>query len=250
MLKKSFILIGILLICILTFGCSETEKTYDSDFIEDFKQGLMERWELSKELKFNSKQSGEKFVNIELEKLEPYTSKKFEDTKLQEKAIIYVNLLKQQKEALAYYDIDTEKYITLWEEAYAQRATYINDFIKTYNIEFPEEYQTTIKDFASKAKSIEDDKTFKKQIEEMKNNIEFKKIKDEYGYGYYEAIVENITDKTFNLFSVEINLLDTEGIIIDSQYSYVNNFAPGKKAKLEFMTDSQFDKYELSINCF
>ena len=53
-------------------------------------------------------------------------------------------------------------------------------------------------------------------------------------------------DKTFESFSLDINLFDSDEIIVDTEYASVSNFAPGQKAKLEFMTDVDFVKYEVS----
>ena len=54
-----------LVCCIMLLGCNAEEKTYDQNFLDDLKQGLIERWNLSNELLFDSKESGEKFVNAE-----------------------------------------------------------------------------------------------------------------------------------------------------------------------------------------
>lgn len=84
----------------------------------------------------------------------------------------------------------------------------------------------------------------------MTESIVFNKVKTSGNYSYYEAVIENITDKTFEYFSIDINLLDVDGVIIESNYCSVNNFEPGKKAKIEFSTDAKFEKYELTSDYY
>ena len=249
-MKKVFSLICMVMCCLILFGCSNEEKVYDQKFLSDFKKGLMDRWDLTNEIEFTSRETGEKFVDAELNCIEEYSTKRFEDTKLQEKAIVYINLLKQQREALTYYDVDVEKYSELWDEAYEKRSICIIDFIQSYNLEFSDKYRINVDEFILKAKKVKEDELLSKQIEEIKESIEFKKVKQSGSYGYYEAIVENVTEKTFDSFSIDVNLVDAEDVIVESNYVSVSNWSPGKKAKFEFMTDVNFETYELELDYY
>ena len=84
----------------------------------------------------------------------------------------------------------------------------------------------------------------------MADAIAFELVSKSYGWADYEAVIENITDKTFETFNVDINLLDADGIILETAYAWVENFAPGKKAKLEFSTDTAFVSYEIVIDYY
>ena len=84
----------------------------------------------------------------------------------------------------------------------------------------------------------------------MADTIVFELVSKSYGWADYEAVIENITDKTFETFNVDINLLDADGIILETAYAWVENFAPGKKAKLEFSTDTAFESYEIVIDYY
>ena len=249
-MKKITAILCIVMCCALLFGCNSEDKKYDQEFLKDLKQGMMDRWDMSGVIYLDSKANGEKLVNAELQQIEKYLTKNFEDSELQEKAIGYINLLKKQKEALKYYDVDYDKYDKLWSEALASRSTYILDFINSYGLEFPDKYKETIDDFKVRAKIVEDDKTLTKQIDELKKSIEFEKVEQEYEWAYYEAVVENTTEKTFDYFSIEINLMDADGVIIESTYATVDNWRPGKKAKFEFMTDAEFESYEYEVDYY
>ena len=45
-------------------------------------------------------------------------------------------------------------------------------------------------------------------------------------------------------------MLDADGVIVDTEYVYVNNFSPNQKAKLEFSTDVEFEKYEITADYY
>ncbi|MBE7043534.1 MAG: hypothetical protein E7399_08640 [Ruminococcaceae bacterium] len=240
----------ILCCCFMLFGCNAEEKTYDQKFLKDFKQGLMNRWNLSDEIIFDSKANGEQFVNAELDQIEKYLTKKFEDTELQEKAIGYINLLKKQKDSLKYYDVDYIKHNELWNEALSDRSKYIMDFINEYDLKFPDKYKEFVDEFTVRAETVQENENLKNQIEEIKKTIQFEKAEQSYDYSYYEAIVENTTDKTFEYFALEINLIDSNDVIIESTYTSVDNWAPGQKTKFEFSTDVQFEKYEYEIDYY
>lgn len=249
-MKKVLLLISVILCFALLFGCSSEDKTYDEKFLKDWKSGLMDRWDLAETTVLDSKENGEKLVSAELNKIEKYLTKKFEDSELQEKAIGYINCLKKQKEALKYFDADTEKYDKMWSEAYSQRAIYISDLISSYNIEFSDKYKSNVEDFTVKSKKIEEETELKKQIEEIKKNLDFKLVDQSWDMYTYEAVAENTTTKKFENFSVEISLLDSDDVIVESTYASVDNWAPGKKAKFEFMTDVKFESYEIEVDYY
>lgn len=249
-MKKIVAGLLILVCCIMLLGCNAEEKTYDQNFLDDLKQGLIERWNLSNELLFDSKESGEKFVNAELNYIEKYLTKKFEDTELQEMAISYINLLKKQKDSLKYFDVDYVKHSEAWNNALDERAKCIVEFINLYNLKFPDKFKENVDEFTVRAETVKENETLINQIDEMKKTIQFEKVEQSYDYSYYEAIVENTTDKTFDYFSLNINLIDSNDVIVESTYASVDNWAPGQKTKFEFMTDAQFEKYEYEIDYY
>lgn len=256
-LTKKILILMLLFSCAILTGCNNseqnTQKKVDDAFLKDLVKGLTTRWDLN-EKGINDNEPEDKYfgrlVQAELDVLSPYTSKSFEDTQLQEKAISYINLLKNQQDALTYYNADYVKYDKLWSEAYQDRTQMVKEFIEVYKLEFPKKYDDTVNDFMNTAKVATDNDTLKATVDEMLHTLSFNKVETIGDYSTYEAIIENTTDKTFTYFNVNVNLLDADGVILDSPMAFVNNFAPGKKAKLEFMTDKQFASYELSADYY
>ena len=102
MIKKIFALfVAILFIG----GCSssqpkEAEKTYDNEFITALAKGLDARWEVYEKNKnelFSTNSA--RYPKFELKEIEEYKDKKFEDDKLKELAITYINELKATQKA-------------------------------------------------------------------------------------------------------------------------------------------------------
>ena len=95
----------------------------DEAFLEDFTAGLMARWDLNdKADSAENKDKSERelrteYVHAELDLLEPYRTGQFQNAKLQEQAIAYINLLQDQLDALDYFNVDINKFLDLWEEA-------------------------------------------------------------------------------------------------------------------------------------
>ena len=57
-------------------------------------------------------------------------------------------MIKQQKEALKYLQVNYDKYEKLWYEAYDERTKLIVDFVDNYGIEpYSAEYHTAILTF-------------------------------------------------------------------------------------------------------
>ena len=63
-------------------------------------------------------------------------------------------------------------------------------------------------------------------------------------------MVENTTGLGFSSLSLTINLLDAEGVIVETTYANVDNFASGAKARLEFMTDKEFASTDISVQYY
>lgn len=129
-MKKILYLFLTLILSISIAGCSNTQedKTYDKEFISSLSKGLEARWKLTDEYddlvsKGEIKDTDQKkfieyydkFVNAELGEVEKYKDLKFEDSKLQEAAISYINLLKTQQEGVEEMRVDFEEGLEKWD---------------------------------------------------------------------------------------------------------------------------------------
>lgn len=254
------LLVPVMMICVIfsmgISGCSGTSESddeinyQDDEFISDLQKGLELRWdtaakkELEDDAYYTDKQKeyyGE-CIHTELDILEQYVNKEFKDSKLKEKAIAYVNSLKDQEEALQQIGIDNDKFDAEWQDAYDERTKLIVDFVTNYGLSVDEAHQKDLSGLMTNGQQIVKSEKEEKQIRKMVKKIQFEQVSNDF-FKEYEAIVENTTDIDFSSFSLDINLFDGDGIIIESSYASVSNFRSGSKAKFSFSTTEDFATY-------
>lgn len=257
-MKKALVTI-LMLSLILSFGvltgCSSSSsdevKYADQDFIKSMSKGLEARWALTDKAPDGAStiEEMQSYIQAELDELSQYETATFEDTKLQEKAIKYINILKDSYENANYYlsDKDYDK----WQEYIDQRAVLIKDFVDNYGLTVSDKYQSNLDEFISNGKSVETKSAQEEAINKLVDSLNFKMSEDDgYGWKTYTATLENTSDYDISDLGLEINLLDKEGTIIGSEYANANNVKKGQKAKLEFSTDEDFDKLETTISYY
>lgn len=191
----------------------------------------------------------ESYINAELDVVKKYRDEKFEDSDLQELAIEYINCLNDQNDALEYLTVDYTKYSELHKEAYNKRTTIIKQMVDDYGLTVSDDYQSDLNDLLTNAKIVKEDEDKQAKIDALVSSIVFEVTEDDgYGYKTYGAVVENTTGIDFTSFGLSINLLDADGVIVESEYSSVENFNNGAKARFEFFTDVEFTSYQITVD--
>ena len=247
----------IILALLFTVGCGKSNQTdepkfVDNAFITDLSHALEKRWDKSDEYakvgESDNPDHYKEYVQIELDILSKYENEVFEDSKLKEKALSYINWLKQQDEALAYVNVDYEKYSTLWEEAYNNRTKLISEFVNSYGLTVSDKYQSTLTDLITNAKVVQEKEEDKEKIDALVDSLSFELVENSYGYKTYEAILENTTGKDIKSISFTINLIDEDGVVIETTYDSLSNIKKDQKAKVQFMTDKDFSSLEIEAD--
>lgn len=244
-------------LCLLTLiGCSNdnqktneaTEKTIDSTFINDLEKALQKRWDYIDDVDNGEIEASNEFEHLEtllsFEKdLHRYADEDFNDPKLKAIAINYIDGLKSQEEAIQYYNADYIKYDALWSEGYDMRSTALLSLVEEYALEVDEEQ---FKQLKINAQLVKEQNEIIKKIDMMVNNIQFNKVKTEYGWTTYSATVENTSGVSLEGFNININLLDENDIIVDTQTVYHSHvWKPNQKVLFEFTTEkTNFKKME------
>ena len=246
----------VMVVCILLVGCNKNDEEKieyaDKDYLESMAYGLEKRWSIEEpEYTMGDdvhKEYFSKCVQAELDVLEAYSDKRYVDSKLQEKAISYINYLKQQEEALSYMQVDYEKYLELWSEAYNGRTKLIVELYDNYDLPIAEEFKSIINDAKTNVRLVEQGERTKEQVQDIMADIVFNKNKEESSDSYYqfEAIVENTTETDFEYFELDISLYDGNGVVVDTPYCTVDTWKVGQKIKFTFSTSENFEKYEIN----
>ena len=261
MKRKVGILLS-LIICmgIVLCGCKSGERKQeetvgyaDGSFMTDLSKGLQNRWKLNNQdeqkegyddISANSEEYKNMmlgYINAELDMIEKYKNEKFENNELQEIAIKYIDLLNRHKEICEYITVDYDKYNKEFKQIYNERSKVIKEAVEKYGLTVNEEYQSTLNEFLTNAKLVEEAEKNEESINKMLEEVQFQEVSDDgWGWKKYQAVMENTTEIDFKSFNVNINLLDEEGVILETTYDQVSALNKGMKAQLEFMTDKEF----------
>ena len=266
MKKKLLILLSALLVLLLLVGCGNQEGSEkpqepeepqyaDETFMEDLAQGLMDRWDAANSENAPVDGYSEEYkehlislIDLELAKVADYRSAQFEDRNLQEAAISYINILEDTKEAAMLLTADYEEYLKQWEPLYDERAKAIAAFANDFGLTVDEAHQTDLSEFVIKAKQVEEDEAVKESFDNMIAALDFQLSEDSYGLKTYTATLVNNIGVDFDYISLEINLMDEAGTIIEQTYAGTNTLADGQSIILDFMTDKNFASYEINAD--
>ena len=275
-MKKATVLLASCMIGtgLLFTGCSgsqqeskqEEEIHYaDEDFVKDMAKGLEARWTLNEQDESKEGydaidlQSSEykdmmiSYINAELDCIGKYKYEKFEDSKLQEETISYINLLNDHIEICDYIPVDYYgKYLEEFQPIYDGRSKIIQDMADNYGLTVSDKFQSNLDEFKTNSKLVQEKDAQEQAIDSMLSNITFEEVPDEYAGDWktYQGVVENTTGSDFSTFAVNINLLNADGVIVETAYDQVSNFTNGAKAQFEFSTDKEFTSTEVTVQYY
>ena len=126
----------------------------------------------------------------------------------------------------------------------------IKDFVDNYGLTVSSKYQDELDGLVANGKTAGVQSDQKAALESLVAGLQFELVENDSGWKTYEAVLENTTDYDITSMSIDVGLLDKDGVILETQYTSVDNVAKGQKAKLEFSTDQDFDRYELVLDYF
>jgi len=219
---------------------TDISEAKESDFILDMIKGLEARWEVpdnSEGIDIDVDKS-EQRVQVELDNIEKYKLAKFSDKDFQTLAMDYLDAVLIQKEAILHAKSgDYTKYDELWGKGYKKRSLIIYQLFENYNLKVSDKYNDSIQELISVGEIQLKTEENKKEIEEWLKTIKFSKGDKDYTY---QAITQNPTNITFSYINLNINLIDKDGIVINSTYSSINNIDPNSKIRFEFYNDKDF----------
>ncbi|MBR3126034.1 MAG: FxLYD domain-containing protein, partial [Mogibacterium sp.] len=88
-------------------------------------------------------------------------------------------------------------------------------------------------------------------VDALVTAIKFEKEPDDYygeKYHTYSANVENTTGINFEQLNIKVKLYDSEGTVVGTENVYIEKFMAESTEKLEFSTDAEFEKMEVSCD--
>lgn len=249
-MKKIILILSAIILSLSMVACSSTgedDKGKDKAFIKDAKKSFNARASYiedveSGKITLNENEYLKEAVNKEKEILVKYKDAEFDSPELGKLAKDYIDGLNKQEESLKYYASDYVKYEKLWTEGYDMRSTALTTLVDKFGLELDEKSFEELKNNAQVVKEKDD---IKAKVDDMLKNIKFEKVKDEYDWKDYEAVVQNTAGVDFESFYLDVKLLDADGVVVESiPVSPNGSWSKDQKVKLTFMTDKEFEKIE------
>lgn len=273
-MKKIVLLLSVVCSLFIVSGCrnndnkakttSSTKEEYaDKAFLEDFKQGLYNRWDY-----LNSEESDKDYdLNLvtyyknlndkELSSIKKYKNANFKDTQLHEYALSYINNLEKINTLKDYdyiiydhsdtditnYVLGAEKYGNL----YNKRIVLIKEIVDKYNIKIDSKHKEDIDDVLDDAKLAIDKQQEIDSVNNIFKNVTF--VKNPNTENEYTAIVENNTNNTFKNVVCEYRLLLSDNTVVGKEYVNVEEWSPHQKYTITINPTVNFNKTEL-LDCF
>lgn len=252
----------LVILCVLFTGtlsaCGNNEGTtestgpnyVDQDFLASLGKGLESRWEYAENTEDDDEEALRNATNEELAVLEKYTSGEFEDTKLQERAIAYINELKNGLEVTETYGSDS--FYQNWDKHYSKRTKMLVELEDNYTIPISEKYEKTLKQLKAHGAEVAQKEKIEEELLALLQNAGFADDGSNEGSSYrnYTAVVENSTGLDITSLGANVNLLDGEGVVVDTSYLNANNWKSGQKYKFEFTTDKEFQSIEVDLSYY
>ena len=261
-MKKFVSLFYGVLIVIGLLGCSnqaeeveiqEEKINFDDVFIEEFSRAINERWGAQDKLDEYENEAVYFEKNIEILENELGIIKQsltnVESKELKELGSQYIEGAEYQIEMFKTTDWDLQ-----WdynEKAEQLRKPALIKLVDEYNVIIEDEFQQIYKDFKEKSTVISKENDANNFAEKLIYEIVFEKTTGDYGDNIYTAIVENTSDFEFEYLSYDVQIKDSEGVVISNDFIYLENFTPGTKQKVELLyLPEDTESLELSLDHF
>ena len=249
-MKKIALLLSIFILSLSMVACSSTDgdsKGQDKRFLKDIKKSFNERASYIADaeegrLNLDENEYLKEAVIKEKKILQKYKNLEFNNPELGKLAKDYIEGLNKQEESIKYYASDAIKYDKLWTEGYDMRSTAITTLVNKFGLELDSK---SFEELKNNAQIVKEKNDLKDKVNKMVKSIKFKKVKEEYDWKDYEAIVENNTGVDFENFFLDVKLLDSDGVVVESITVSPNGiWKKDQKVKLTFSTDKDFEKIE------
>ena len=108
---------------------NNNNKTYDSEFITSLATGLDERWKVTAQ-KDDDEQEIEdykSYIDYELIEIEQYKNRKFKNPKLKRLANTYINIQRNEREAIENQDLVNSTFVREWNKYQRKRYELLLD---------------------------------------------------------------------------------------------------------------------------
>ena len=175
----------------------------------------------------------------EYEETIPYKEEQFLDPDLTFWAEQYYENLENIHSALEHYGTDNwDTVYTYW--LYHDRALILYNINEIMPLTLPAEYRADLQ-------ALLDDGETVNSVTQLCKEIDFHEITGSDGKQTHEALTTNTSAVDFKKFSVEIDLLDADGNVVETKTIDVRNWKRGTQKSLKFSTTAKFKSIDVKF---
>lgn len=260
-LKGLPIMVVVLVTLFLLNGCASKEEEpvieyKDKEFVEDLALGWQERFDCESQAaeEDDAEKQQElllKGCEAELTRVEKYSSEEFKRQGLKDLTGEYIACLKETKNALQFYISDNDKYISMTQSANNDRRRILTRLVSDYGMTVDDKYKDVFSESLTNAIVSGAYSKQQKSVEDLVKGIKFEKEPDEYydeKYHTYSGNVKNTTGISFERIDIKVKLYDSDNVVVGTENVYLENFKPDSTERVEFSTDAEFEKMEVSCD--
>lgn len=236
----------VFLLALSIVGCGQQEEgpNYaDEEALVALRSALEMRFDAADSNGEANSENLTKLTDIELTKLSSYRDRQFEDSKLQELVLAYINLLEEMRETAANVDVDYSGTKEEWDKQYDRRAELIKDFVGSYGLAVGDSYEESLDKLIRRGNLSAQKSAESEAIEALVRTMKFEKIPDGYGYYTYTCVAENTTEFNFGIVSIDLALYDIDGVKASEEYVSTSSWQKGERVRFE--TFSPVDAVEV-----
>ena len=234
--------------CEICIYCGFDGRPADDRFPELLAAGLEERWQKESDL-LNKGQTEEGYVftktdweamfDAEYTRLAPLKEEHFQNETLGAAALRYIQSLEESKAALEHFGTDR------WEDlyhngAYWEQSIALFEINRICPVSVGEAYQETLTEMINNGEIVN-------MVRQLLDQIQFLHINTIGGRKKFETTVKNTTSLTFQWFSLDVNLLDENGEILETESIKVTSWKPDQKHRFNFTTLEDFSAVEVAF---
>lgn len=230
--------------CEICTNCGLDQRPADDRFMDSLLAGMEARWQLMDVFEAEkghilTKEEWAQYFDAEYSQIEKYRDEVFEDEALGTAAKRYIGSIEMSIQALEQFGTDG------WEDAYHNGA-YHEQMMALFQIhsirpvEVAEERQKKL-DYMLIIGQVID------MAYPLIDQVMFLLVQNSENFRKYETTVRNTTEVTYEWFLFEVDLLDENGKVIDTETAKVDWWTPGEKVRFTFYTNKEFSSLDVRV---
>lgn len=253
-------IIAVVAFMLLLCGCSNSATTQSSssgpDYADDeamtiIARGLEARWAItdSKDFEENA-ENLKQAVDAELVIETLLRDRQFENPKMQEDVLKYINTLESSLEVLEQFPYGSTDYYAKWEAAFNERTAELKNLVEKYGLSVSEANQSTLNELFTAGTAAQNKTERDDAINKLFEKVEFDKTDDGNGFYEYSAVIENTTDYSFEDVGIVLGLYDSDGVRAGETSTSINTWEKGEKARFEATSDIDAKKVKIEVEYY